>query len=391
MRIIPRFSLRFALVALTIFLIVFGVGVKYWRAYQEHERVASQLVALGNKVEEESVTLYGLVIGKRITGLQFRARGASRESIALLTELPNPEALHRLTLCLYPENYFLEEDYESHPFAHEAIAAVAKFTSLEQLDLRMDIKEGVLEPLRALKNLRTLNFYECRINACQIVPLISEYTSLEVLRINGIVNGEYDYSELFELHLPRLRELSLSFGKYIQNLPLTKQGLGRFPKLEYLTLHHVAIKNVQLESGAMPKLKYLDLSEAGGGFEDGEINWKILPQVVPQLEGLDICNSQITSETIAIVAKMPKLKHLHLSGDRSIEQLQEMLLNDQYSYSWDYLTVETFAELMYHCSHLQFHGRSADLWKAMCPPDQRIEIPSWPSWDSTHWRTKVLN
>ena len=71
MRLVPRFSLRFAWLALTIFLIVFATVASYWRAYQAHERIAIQLQQDGN-VEEEPITLLGMLIGKRLRGVELQ-------------------------------------------------------------------------------------------------------------------------------------------------------------------------------------------------------------------------------------------------------------------------------------------------------------------------------
>jgi hypothetical protein len=391
MRLVPRFSLRFALLALTVFLIVFGVGVSYWRAYQEHERVASELMALGNKVEEESETWFGYVVAKRITGVVFKVRDDSHESLALLRQLPHPKALRRLTLWIMSTGDASGWDFASHPFSGEAMTIVAGFSALEHLDLSIVIKPGELQPLRALKQLRVLNCHQGSLPAGELAALLPALPNLEILRLNG-VKGGFAWDEVLHSSSAKLRELFLQVNQDIERLPLTKQGLGRFPELEYLVLQHVRIHSVQIESAALPKLKYLDLSCT---VEECRVDWPLLSQAAPNLVGLDLDQAQITSETIDVLTQFKSLQHLHLTNDFSIEALQEKLRASQYPADGQALPVEVFSKLLARCGHLKFHRHSDVLWHELYLTEinlnklKRTENsldPSWPSWNSDHWR-----
>ena len=267
MRLVPRFSLRFLLLAVTIFVMVFGVGVKYWRAYQEHERIANHLVALGDLVEEESDTLFGYVISKRFTSLQIFAYEKTAEHLDLLDQLPEPWALRRL----YVNATVVEEDpfappkpaKPAKPDYHALARLLARTPNLEVLDLTCDFDQELVQAFQGLKQLRQLSLEGCHFSAAELAQVLSSLPQLEMLFIHRPGN-DLAIDRVLQAELPRLRALGLSSQEGLSDAKLRcdsacfdRAGLGRFPQLEYLTLTDIKFQNPACEAGALPALKIL--------------------------------------------------------------------------------------------------------------------------------------
>lgn len=400
MRFVPRYSLRFALLALTIFLIVFSVGAKYWRAYHEHERVASELIASGNKVEEEADTLFGYVIGKRITSLQLIAPAENQEaSLDLLEQLPEPLALRRLDVSWNSNRASAADPFSSEPQGTVSLdptrkkqlavaRTLARLHNLEALDLSCQFDAEVVQAFQHLKNLRQLTLSYCEISEGQLEQTLRCVPQLEMFYLYAPSN-KLAVDGLFQANLPQLQILGIQSSKqrelHCQKLPFNRQGLGRYPNLEYLTLAEVQVQDLEVEAGALPKLKMLEFEKCRVAEEKSV---SVLFPAMPQLEALAIELQQLDRSVVSELNAAPVLRHLCLWEINSdFKQLKALREKNQLPSEWIPQDAEKFDDLVRRCQGLTIYSAYYEFTGAVQLPSFLIQIPSW---DSDHWRTETL-
>lgn len=309
MRLVPRFSLRFALLALTIFLIVFGVGVKYWREYQEHERLAKWIQRTGGDVEEESSTLFGMEVGKRVKGIGVMTPRDNLEYVDLLEQFPQPNQVRRLWASRPYPRVHLEQVVD------RIIQALVRFPELEELHFQeVTITPARLQMLSRLPKLRTLDLSQCEFMRGTLKGF-DQFSNLEVLVLDR-TNCELE--EVQQLNLPRLKILKMNESKFHDELPctllLTKQGWGRFPQLEALMLRDSGFLNISVEANALPRLKHLDLGDTGMELHT-EPDWPGFVQAMPELEMLALPMVWLQPAIVPEFTKFKSLKYLYVDND----------------------------------------------------------------------------
>lgn len=297
MRLIPRFSLRLALIALTIFLIVFGVAVNLYQRYHTHERVASKLTNAGVAVEEHDSIVLGCLMSRTMVGLDCTHSMEVTEGLMLLSEVPRPGDLQRFALAGRITN---QESLE------KLFAALNSFSKLEELHL--EYQTFTVEQLQSLGSLRQLRILD--LSGCNLpggLNFLKQLTKLETLTLE---ESKFSPAEFLAYELPNLRTLVLN-NTPLAELPLTKQGWARFQRLEKIVLDSTKLNKVEFEAGAMPALKYLDLAKQN----EASIDWAKLPETAPQLTGLAMPSSQLTPQVVQVLRRMPNLRYLHLNNE----------------------------------------------------------------------------
>lgn len=292
MRLLPRFSLRFAMLTLTIFLIVFGVIVSYWKEYRDHEAIVERLLNLGWSVEEEPVTLFGLVIGKRLTGLLGKDQ-TKPDYLQTFFELPRPQDLRRFALFMRDNDAKLKK---------QTLQRLQLSPRLERLQISWLPVDANYQQLAYFKELRILDLNEASIPTGSL-GFLEQLPRLEVVRLSSAtLRGD----ELCRLNLPRLKIL-VAVGCELPELRLTRDGWGRSPELEVMIFGHARIQKVVCEPGAMPRLRGLDL---GCQEKSCEIDWAKLPETAPSLTHLIVSSSHFDSELKKILLRFDKLNNL---------------------------------------------------------------------------------
>ena len=380
MRLVPRFSLRFLFLAVTVFVIVFGVGGKYWREYREHERVAVLLLNNYVAVEEEPVTFAGYVIGKRITALRFAAAPLEAKDLELLRELPNPQDLRRLALIG-------EEQLKSYsPAAHQLIL---RSSDLEALEL--DSFEFSAEQIRDFAKLRRLEFLALQ-DAKFPAAAQTAFSEIPALKTLDLRDANIEQARFLENNLPNLEYLDLSFCKSEGTLDLTKQGFGRFPNLQYLLIGGPDVERIECEDNALAKLRCLDLSILPS---DTEIPWEELQRLAPNLEALCINVHQLNAEAIPVLASWKRLRYLQYTRYGTLKNLQKIPEHSQLVLLQSPLgmssivqyKLEIAEELVKRCPQLQVQQRSRFTpFNAMKTLKRNFEEPFMR--ESQNWRAR---
>jgi hypothetical protein len=309
MRLVPRFSLRFALLALTIFLIVFGVGVKYWREKQEHERLATWIQSTGGDVEEESNTLFGMEVGKRVMGIGLMTPRDSLAYVELLEQFPQPNQVQRL----WATRPYPRVDLEA--VIDRILQALPRFPELQELHLHeVTMTPARLQMLSRLPKLRTLDLSQCEFPPGTLKGF-EQCANLEVLVLD---RTNCELVEVQQLNLPRLKIFKMSESKFHNELPcllqLTLEGWGRFPQLEALILRDSGFLNISVEANALPRLKFLDLGDTGMELHS-EPDWPGFVQAMPKLEMLALPMIWLQPDMVPELAKFKFLKEFYSDDD----------------------------------------------------------------------------
>jgi hypothetical protein len=358
MRLLPRFSLRVAWIVLTILLLVFGVGGNYWNRYHEHERVAKNLESLGFTVEEEPITLFGELIGKRLVGLQGECNDDLDIVAAALREIPDKTQLRRFS-CGIPYFNFLDEaeSQEILPQQQALFAAIAEFSELEVLDLNpLKIRAGSLQCLGKLQALRRLNLYDCAAPPREVRQLLEQLPNLEQLYLKDNMFSLMNLDDVLPAALPKLRHLYLRHEPESLRVNLTKAGLGRFPNLEVVVLDGVQVHKVAFEPGAMPRLKLLDLS---GASKATPVEWAKLPAAAPQLTALVVHCEQVRAPLMTMLSQTPMLQKLYLHGlESALIRSLPGSQNNPISYAAKRLPYGKLPELVTRCPQLKYDSYS---------------------------------
>jgi hypothetical protein len=294
MRLFPRYSLRFAWLALTIFLIVFALGASSWKRNQAHTAIVERLLASKYAVEEDEVSWAGYFPAQRVIGLI--PPWVDDEGIQPFLELPRPEELRGLAI----------QRAELSPETQEKFfAQLERCTALEQLHLRgMRLNETQANRLKALTKLRILNLDNSWLSPGSL-QFLSEMHELEILCLGG---KDFAIEDIEKLAAPKLRVLQLGHCRGTE-LRLTKDGFGRFPLLEIMTLNRSEFEFVLCEAGAMPRLEYLAIPDVA---KPSVVAWHVLPDAAPQLRGLAFHPSQFGFASRDELQRIPQLKRLML-------------------------------------------------------------------------------
>jgi hypothetical protein len=298
MRLLPRFSLRFALLALTIFLIVFGVAVKYWRDYHEHEQIAERLQLQNYSIEEEPITLLGRNIGKRLTGLEIM-RQHDAGYLELLEQLPRPQDMRRFG--------FRGEVFNQSSMV-PLLTQIHRYSALQELHLQgLALTKEQAALLAEHPELRLLALSHGNLPQGSL-KLAERLPRLETLILDNTV---CDPHELLQLHLPELRYLDLSKSS-LSTLDLTKQGWGRFPKLETLILRQNNLTRITTEPGALPRLKHLDLGTWG---DEQQLDWPGITAALPELTLLAAPPLWLQPDSIPSIRGLANLRYFLVTAD----------------------------------------------------------------------------
>jgi hypothetical protein len=365
LKFLPRFSLRFAWLALTIFLIVFAVSVKYWRAYQAHERVATKLESLQFRVEEEQDTLWGWVIAKRITGLSVQVVRELDLATAALGEIPVKSGLRRFQCQCHLMDAVPFRNYDDPKVQNQVrglLRAVGELTSLETLELTLPIiPPRALQDLGSLQQLRNFKISFAELPPGELRSLLEQLPQLSNVNFYYDKSGQPRLDEVLAATIPNLRVLYLECPEQVLSLDLTSTGLGRFPKLEVLVLPKINLKRVSLAAGSLPQLKMLDL---GGAEGDCDVDWKMLPAAAPQLIALRLHHQHVMPTVVTMLSKFGSLKYLHVAGieGEDLPLLREYWLKDPSIFDPEQLPYELLVDLATRCSHCKFFSYAFRFW-----------------------------
>ncbi len=387
MRLLPRFSLRFLWIALTIFLIVFGVGVKYWKNYQAHEEVAEALETLGFDVEEEIDTLFGHTYAKRITGLAGSFTNPNVKQVTqCLRNLPDKQKLKRLSCKTYSDL-----PAEMNPPLHNAVEieqlyqAIGQLTEVEVLDLDLaNTSTAALLHLGKLRQLNSLKFHFMDLPEQGLRTLLNQLPDLRELYINTLNSTPHLVGEIEGVKLPKLEVLFLCDRERVARLNLTKAGFGNIPQLRFLILHGMPIERIEFEAGALPQLKILDLSEAA---DIARVDWQQLPLAAPQLSGLGIHLDQVTPKCVMAIGQIKQLNHLYLGGRRDIvwQKLRPLLGKHSEKSAEPEEPFSPELTLLLGDGVQPVYYEYLDLWLSV--PREEFRFETWPSWNIKQYRT----
>jgi hypothetical protein len=384
MRFLPRYSLRLAWIALTIFLIVFGVSVNYYQRYQAHEQIALQFQNMNCNIEEEPLTLFGVWIGKRLTGIEITPQHGNAgyadfnqlKHLELLEKLPRPRDLRRLGVKA--------GGMEAADLV-QIFAALPQYSELEELHLAgLDFTPAQLEVICALPQLRVLQLASCDFLPGQL-KLLEKAPKLEQLILH---HTQLELAELFQLNLPRLNNVMLYHLEMLTELNLTNQGWGHFPNLETLIIREHQIALINAEAGALPRLKNLDLGAVADFYE---IDWPAVAAALPALEFIAVPTKWITPEGLASLARCANLAYVFLEdefdqpyGRSSIQEFEPLDLV-KYPYTVPERLLPAAQAFLQQRPHVQFTTDYSAVYQKFRPWDMSVG-PGGDLWSSLHWR-----
>lgn len=389
MRLVPRFSLRFLLIALTIFLIVFGVGVKYWKREQAHQEYMVKLKNNANfwlHYEDEELKLAGWNIGNQLTGLYYKENtpyenGPDLTIELLLRDLPNPGELRRLGL-------FYDDFNRDKLKLGDILPKLRQCTALERLQLHnFDVESTELQELGALQQLRILDLTGCKIPAGGLA-FLEQLPHLEVLRLR-FTGASCD--ELVRLKLPRLRVLDIT-GCAPDDFKLTRDGWGALPALETLILNDDNLLRVSGEAGALPNLRHLDLNWHGRGCE---IDWEQVAAAAPQLEALALHVHQYGPEADRALQRLPHLKQVHFCINTGGENWAhpskfDWIVRSKNEKVYFLETQKPLIEAwLQRAPQVRFYSEYSDFLNAIAPADFDLAKPD-EKWPSEHWNQRQV-
>jgi hypothetical protein len=382
LKLLPRFSLRFAWLALTIFLIVFAVVVSYWRAYQAHLAIAERLLHPGWHVEEEPITLWGYFVGKRLTGLLHES--VAPTELQPLLEIPSPVDLRRLAIRLQSKD---------QPLSEALLAKVEQCTALERLHLRAQFNYGIpqqtleraqTDRLAKLQQLRVLDlgFYDIAPGG---LAFFEQLPKLEILLLQ---HTRFDQKEFLKLQLPRLRVLNFSGNAPV--LPLTRAGLGRFPQLEMLFLDYASFTKVECEAGALPRLRHLDLALQDKACD---IAWELLPETAPQLASLALHLDQYQTAADRSLRRCVNLNHVHFHHVNANGEFDRVIPMDWRRINGEAVPIYETNEPLLQAwltrrPQTKFYGSYNSFYQAIFPPELIYNGSLQMEWPDAQWRSR---
>ncbi len=392
MRIVPRFSLRFLLIALTIFLIVFGVGVKYWRAYEQHTASVERLLVAGWAVEEEPITLCGYTIGMKLTGL-VADMSASAALVQSFLKVPTLRDLRGFGIQQFHE--------DTLPMLPAFLDKLAEARSLQRLHLAyVKLSDQQLQRLGDFSQLRILDLRGGFRFTNANLRFLERLSSLETLDLDGNFGLLDDFTRL---NLPRLKFLKIE-GTYFlddatpeepqpdgdlkpQELYLTRAGWGRFPCLETLDIDCNFTK-VVCEPGALPTLKHLILTRVT---KDSQIDWPQLVVAVPRLEALAVHCSQVNAPMLTQLKSLSRLRMLWLEKkpyspeNKKYEEGKKIEHRGKTFYIPQALASELTSYLQ-QSPQIQWFFYEKDFWQEIYPAEYQGDFIM--RWQSEHWNPR---
>lgn len=394
MRLVPRFSLRFLLLALTVFLIVFGVGVKYWRENEQHKASVERLLAAGWAVEEEPVTLWGYTIGMKLTGL-VADMSASPALVQSFLEVPTLRDLRGFGIGQFHEDML--------PMLPEFLDKLAEASALERLHLvYVKLSDQQLQRLGEFSQLRILDLRGGFRFTNANLRFLERLACLETLDLDGNFGLLKDVTGL---RMPRLKFLKID-GVYTlddampdeprpdgelkrQELYLTCAGWGRFPCLETLDINCNFTK-VVCEPGSLPILKHLVLTKVT---QDSQIDWPQLVAAVPRLEAMAVHYSQVNTLMLTQLKSLSGLRMLWLDkkpysrenekyvADKKIEHRGETIYIPQ-------ILDSELTSFLQQSPQIQWFFYEDDFWKEIYPAEYQTAIRNIMRWHSEHWNPR---
>lgn len=302
MRLLPRFSLRTALIALTIFLIVFGVGAKYWLRSMHHEGMTKALIASGYCVQETDETLLGCVVGRNITEVISNPLNQPNSDVTkTFQDLPLTAELRGYTNTTCFNDFRLPDSF----FAK--LETCPKLTRLQLTG--QDFNAPQLESMSQLRELKTLDLHVCTFPEVEhryLAPL----TKLELLRIQHMADepATFPFDTFLQADKPALNYLHIGHAAG-DELRLTKKGFGRYPRMQFLSVAGCSFRKISCEEDAMSELLALDLSNLDA---KTEINWDEVFAACPRLESLAIHVLHYDAAMNERLASRPQIKMLRL-------------------------------------------------------------------------------
>jgi hypothetical protein len=207
----------------------------------------------------------------------------------------------------------------STKFNDEWMPSIAKLTNLKTLRFTNNGKltDAGMEELAGLKNLEQFSFVGTQITG-KAYAKFSGFTKLVKVSHRG---SSIDDAGLMELcdHLPNLESISLAHAKFTDAGAIHFEKLTKLRGLE-IGAHNATPKTL-LHLAKLP-LEYLQLGE---GFESSEC--VALIKGIPTLTRVTFTNAKaLTDADLQVLAAMPKLESLELSGveltDERVEKLK---------------------------------------------------------------------
>jgi len=210
---------------------------------------------------------------------------------------------------------FIKECWRNGAFKRYGASANAQVLDLSNLQLHAlpELPDG------AFTEVKRLFMTGINVNAEQVRGFVRRFSELESLDLSG--NG-LTVVPIGPGDLPRLRRLSLTSNGIVDG-PATAQSLASLPALEYLDLRSNPLE--ALDVTGLTRLKALSLS--GTLLE----HWPTGAQDLPQLEWLDLSNTEIQSLPEAVLQHEVLLK-TDLSDTQLTRQAQTELATARQSH-----------------------------------------------------------
>lgn len=262
----------------------------------EYQRVIDNLIEAGYCIEETDRKDFGLHAGKSITNLIANPMNQKKDGIKAFLELRDTSDLL---------GYANSECYSEPKLNDEFFTKLSSCPKLQRLHLLgHDFNAAQLNSLGKMRELKTL-ILEFGTFPDHQQDYLSQLTKLVVLRLE---QANFSFDDFGKVQMPELRFLQVHKCQGTE-LHLTKQGLGRFPKLITISLDQCAFRKVICESGTLPELRILDLAYLG---PETEIDWDELIAAFPKLEAFGIHVTHYNAAMNQRLARLPHLKYLRV-------------------------------------------------------------------------------
>jgi internalin A len=285
--LLPRFSLRTLLIAVTVFALVGG----YWIERAERQRRAA-----------EFLTKHGIQ-WQFSTG----AQGGAPSPLGVIQTVSPPQSKHFdhyfQSITSVPQFFGLALSRDEE---QEVISNIARLPALEKLSYGTATSGIDWKPLKQAQALTELTLFPREISTPDMEAL-GALTQLKQLHLNGFAPERIDLSALARLKNLRELELRVFHGDEIELAPL-----ATLPKVETLRLANLGVDDSFCEELAKSKtLKVLSLSK-------GEVTDRGADSLsrIASLETLDLSNTFVTDAAIDSLIKLPKLTTVGLGDTR---------------------------------------------------------------------------
>ena len=245
----------------------------------------------------------------------------------LVTTLINLSIERHIKFLTQTINFFKEFQISHLKTIHWEAAVPAHFkeicalTSLKSLSVSLAIKTEALGYLEGLKNLKTLELFNCQNLQVKDLEFLRKL-NLEKLHLDNLsdkIQSEEGFHLLSQLPLEKLQLEDMSFNPFIETkpIPITDEFLK---KLAHKRLHHLSLSYCHEIVGlGFSGLNYLRELRLDNCSKISDLSFAVLPTAMSQLERLELKNINFTDNYgWNLIGKITSLNSLIITDNDKI-------------------------------------------------------------------------